>query len=59
MITLDWGCGRHFRAVRYVKPYVICTAHPHEGSCAVYKDVTVPGGESVDRGESIDMDTIL
>ena len=59
MITVDWGCGRHFRAVRYLKPYVICTAHPHEGSGAVCKEVAVPGGESVERGESIDRDVIL
>lgn len=59
MITVDWGCGRHFRAVRYVKPYVIYTAHPDEGSCAVYKEVAVLGGESVERGETIDQDAIF
>ncbi len=59
MITLDWGCGRHVRAVGYVKPYVICTANPDEGGCAVCKEVAVPGGESVDRGASIDRDAIL
>jgi hypothetical protein len=59
MITVDWGCGRHFRAVRYVKPYVIYTAHPDEGSCAVYKEVAVLGGEMVERGETIDQDAIF
>jgi hypothetical protein len=59
MITVDWGCGRHFRAVRYVKPYVIYTAHPDEGNCAVYKEVAVLGGEMVERGETIDEDAIF
>ncbi|VVO70925.1 hypothetical protein PS876_01284 [Pseudomonas fluorescens] len=59
MITVDWGCGRHFRAVRYVKPYVIYTAHPDEGSCAVYKEVAVLGGERVERGETLDQDAIF
>lgn len=59
MITVDWGCGRHFRAVRYVKPYVIYTAHPDEGSCAVYKEVAVLGGEMVERGETIDQEAIF
>ncbi|MBC3270105.1 hypothetical protein HU765_09215 [Pseudomonas sp. SWRI81] len=59
MITVDWGCGRHFRAVRYVKPYVIYTAHPDEGSCAVYKEVAVLGADTVEQGETIDRDAIF
>ncbi|WP_426205802.1 hypothetical protein [Pseudomonas sp. TWP3-1] len=59
MITVDWGCGRHFRAVRYVKPYVIYTAHPDEGSCAIYREVAVLGGELVERGETIDQEAVF
>lgn len=59
MITVDWGCGRHFRAVRYDKPYVIYTAHPDEGSCAIYREVAVLGGKMVERGEAIDRDAIF
>ena len=59
MITVDWGCGRHFRAVRYDKPYVIYTAHPDEGSCAIYREVAVLGGAMVERGDTIDRDTIF
>ena len=59
MITVDWGCGRHFRAVQYVKPYVIYTAHPDEGNCAIYKGVAVLGGEMVERGDTIDQDAVF
>ena len=59
MITVDWRCGRRFRAVRYVKPYVIYNTHPDEGSCAIYREVAVLGGAMVDRGDTIDRDTIF
>jgi len=59
MITVDWGCGRHFRAVRYVKPYVIYNTHPDEGSCAIYREVAVLGGAMVERGDTIDRNAIF
>ncbi|MBX9409330.1 hypothetical protein K5E40_27100 [Pseudomonas baetica] len=59
MITVDWECGRHLRAVRYVKPYVIYTVHPDAGSCTVYKEVAVLGAAMVERGDPIDEDLIF
>jgi diaminopimelate decarboxylase len=53
MITVDFGCGRHFRAAQYVKPYVVYTVHRSDGSCGVYKYVAVLGGETVERGDYI------
>jgi len=58
MITVDFGCGRHFRAAQYVEPYVIYTAHRWDGSCAVNKRVAVLGGETVERGDEINEDGI-
>lgn len=54
MIKVDFGCGRHFRAAYYAKPYVIYTVHRSDGSCGVYKHVAVLGGEMVERGDFID-----
>jgi len=59
MIKVDWRGGRHCRAVRYIKPYVICTAHSDEGSCAIYRAVAVLGGAIVERGDTIDRDAIF
>ncbi len=59
MITVDWQCGRHLRAVQYVKPYVVYVVGPNSGSCAVYKEVAVLGGAMVERGDPIDEDLIF
>jgi hypothetical protein len=59
MLTVDWKCGRHFRAVQYVKPYVVYVVGPNSGSCAVYKEVAVLGGPMVERGDPIDEDLIF
>ncbi|MFJ2684592.1 hypothetical protein ACIOYV_12730 [Pseudomonas sp. NPDC087342] len=59
MIKVDAGCGSHFRAAQYVKPYVIYTVRPWDGNCAVYKRVAVLGGETVERGDDIDENGIF
>lgn len=59
MLTVDFGCGRHFRAAHYVKPYVVYTVHRSDGSCGVYKHVAVLGGEKVERGDFIDEEGIF
>lgn len=59
MITVDFGCGRHFRAAQYVKPYVIYTVGASDGACAVHKNVAVLNGKMVERGDNIDRDGIF
>lgn len=59
MIKVDSGCGRYLRAVQYVKPYVIYTAHRSDGNCAANKRVAVLGGRTVERGDEIDEDGIF
>ena len=59
MIKVDAGCGSHFRAAQYVKPYVIYIAHRWDGNCAVNRRVAVLGGETVERGDNIDEDGIF
>ncbi|MGF6088219.1 hypothetical protein [Pseudomonas sp. 18173] len=54
MIKVDFGCGRHFRAAYYAKPYVVYTVRRSDGSCGIYKHVAVLGGEMVERGDFID-----
>jgi hypothetical protein len=59
MITVDFACGRHLRAAQYVKPYVVYTVHRSDGSCGVYTNVAVLGGETVERGDYINQKGIF
>jgi len=54
MIKVDAGCGRHFRAAKYVEPYVIYTVGPSDGICAINRNVAVLGGKEVEWGDYID-----
>lgn len=59
MITVDFGCGRHFRAAQYNRPYVIYTVGAPDGTCVHHRNVAVLNGKRVDRGDNIDRDGIF
>lgn len=59
MIKVDSGCGRHFRAAKYVEPYVIYTVGPSDGSCAINRNVAVLGGKAVEWGDYIDDEEVF
>lgn len=59
MIRVDSGCGEHFRAAKYVKPYVIYTVGPDDGTCAINRNVAVLGGKVAEWGEYIDEEAIF
>ena len=59
MIRVDSACGRHFRAAKYVEPYVIYTVGPSDGRCAINRNVAVLGGKAAEWGEYIDEDEIF
>jgi hypothetical protein len=59
MIRVDSGCGEHFRAAKYVKPYVIYTVGPDDGTCAINRNVAVLGGKAAEWGEYIDEEAIF
>lgn len=58
MIRVDSGCGENFRAAKYVKPYVIYTVGPDDGTCAINRNVAVLGGKVAAWGEYIDDEVV-
>ena len=59
MIRVDSACGRHFRAAKYVEPYVIYTVGPSDGRCAINRNVAVLGGKAAEWGDYIDEEEIF
>lgn len=59
MIRVDSRCGRHFRAAKYVEPYVIYTVGPSDGGCAINRNVAVLGGKAVEWGDYIDDEEVF